>query len=154
MAELQKKPPTFHLNHMEVVCYCECHESPRLSSWHSGSLITCGNIVYVFLFGWWVSLAYFLVGILLFITVIGASYGRSAVIQSLCLRPTRCCNNPFSISLTFQANFAGSCRTTSCGLLARQSIRWILISLDTSISMSSKSSFIIYLFLNWIICTV
>ncbi|XP_044049874.1 putative cation exchanger C521.04c isoform X2 [Siniperca chuatsi] len=43
---------------------------------HSGHLITCGNVAYVFLFGWWVSLTYFLVGILMFITVIGVPYGK------------------------------------------------------------------------------
>lgn len=43
---------------------------------HSGHLITCGNVAYVFLFSWWVSLAYFLVGILMFITIIGAPYGK------------------------------------------------------------------------------
>uniref|UniRef100_A0A7N6BK14 Cation/H+ exchanger protein 2 n=1 Tax=Anabas testudineus TaxID=64144 RepID=A0A7N6BK14_ANATE len=43
---------------------------------HSGHLITFGNVVYVFLFGWWVSLAYFLVGILMFVTVTGAPYGK------------------------------------------------------------------------------
>ncbi|XP_054892065.1 uncharacterized protein LOC129363798 [Poeciliopsis prolifica] len=45
------------------------HSSP-------GHFITCGNLVYVLLFGWWVSLAYFLVGILMFITVIGLPYGK------------------------------------------------------------------------------
>uniref|UniRef100_A0A7N8Y997 Putative cation exchanger C521.04c n=1 Tax=Mastacembelus armatus TaxID=205130 RepID=A0A7N8Y997_9TELE len=43
---------------------------------HSGRLITCGNVTYVLLFGWWVSLAYYLVGILMFITVIGVPYGK------------------------------------------------------------------------------
>uniref|UniRef100_A0A8C4GMD9 Cation/H+ exchanger protein 2 n=1 Tax=Dicentrarchus labrax TaxID=13489 RepID=A0A8C4GMD9_DICLA len=43
---------------------------------HSGRLITCGNVAYVFFFGWWVSLAYFLVGILMFVTIAGAVYGR------------------------------------------------------------------------------
>uniref|UniRef100_A0A4W6E6W7 Cation/H+ exchanger protein 2 n=1 Tax=Lates calcarifer TaxID=8187 RepID=A0A4W6E6W7_LATCA len=43
---------------------------------HSGHLITCGNVAYVFLFGWWVSLAYFLVSILMFITVTGVPYGK------------------------------------------------------------------------------
>ncbi|XP_019934782.2 uncharacterized protein [Paralichthys olivaceus] len=42
----------------------------------SGHFITCGNVLYVFLFGWWVSLAYFLVSILMFITVTGVPYGR------------------------------------------------------------------------------
>ncbi|XP_061899075.1 uncharacterized protein LOC133647038 isoform X2 [Entelurus aequoreus] len=41
-----------------------------------GDLITCGNVVYVVLFGWWVSLAYLLVGLLMFLTVIGAPYGK------------------------------------------------------------------------------
>ncbi|XP_058500338.1 uncharacterized protein LOC131469437 isoform X2 [Solea solea] len=41
-----------------------------------GRLITCGNVLYVFLFGWWVSLAYFLVGLLMFITVTGVPYGK------------------------------------------------------------------------------
>lgn len=42
----------------------------------SGRLITCGNVAYVFLFGWWVSLAYFLVSILMFITITGVPHGR------------------------------------------------------------------------------
>uniref|UniRef100_A0A3B4BHD8 Uncharacterized protein n=1 Tax=Periophthalmus magnuspinnatus TaxID=409849 RepID=A0A3B4BHD8_9GOBI len=41
-----------------------------------GHFITCGNIAYVFLFGWWVSLVYLLVSILMFITIIGFSYGK------------------------------------------------------------------------------
>ncbi|XP_054631687.1 uncharacterized protein LOC129181056 isoform X2 [Dunckerocampus dactyliophorus] len=41
-----------------------------------GRLITCGNAVYVVLFGWWVSLVYVLVGLLMFLTVIGAPYGK------------------------------------------------------------------------------
>ncbi|KAM4619409.1 uncharacterized protein ACJ7VT_008579 [Polymixia lowei] len=43
---------------------------------HSGHLFTCGNIAYVFLFGWWVSLVYLLVSILMFITVVGVPYGK------------------------------------------------------------------------------
>ncbi|KAJ8003063.1 hypothetical protein DPEC_G00165460, partial [Dallia pectoralis] len=43
---------------------------------HAGdNLITCGNVVYVLLFGWWVSLVYFLVSILMFITIVGSPYG-------------------------------------------------------------------------------
>ncbi|KAM4733314.1 uncharacterized protein cax2 isoform 2-T2 [Anableps anableps] len=41
-----------------------------------GQFITCGNLVYVLLFGWWVSLVYFLVGILMFISIIGVPYGK------------------------------------------------------------------------------
>uniref|UniRef100_A0A3Q0RAT8 Cation/H+ exchanger protein 2 n=1 Tax=Amphilophus citrinellus TaxID=61819 RepID=A0A3Q0RAT8_AMPCI len=43
---------------------------------HSGQCITCGNVAYVLLFGWWVSLAYFLVGILMFVTITGVPYGK------------------------------------------------------------------------------
>uniref|UniRef100_A0A8D0B0X7 Cation/H+ exchanger protein 2 n=1 Tax=Sander lucioperca TaxID=283035 RepID=A0A8D0B0X7_SANLU len=43
---------------------------------YSGHLITCGNVVYVLLFGWWVSLAYFLVTPLMFITITGVPYGK------------------------------------------------------------------------------
>uniref|UniRef100_A0A6Q2YAU2 Cation/H+ exchanger protein 1 n=1 Tax=Esox lucius TaxID=8010 RepID=A0A6Q2YAU2_ESOLU len=42
----------------------------------SGSLITCGNMAYCFLFGWWISLSYLLVGVLMFLTIIGAPYGK------------------------------------------------------------------------------
>ncbi|XP_040894418.1 putative cation exchanger C521.04c [Toxotes jaculatrix] len=45
------------------------HSSP-------GHLITFGNVAYVFLFGWWVSLTYFLVGMLMFITIAGAPYAK------------------------------------------------------------------------------
>ncbi|XP_072291427.1 uncharacterized protein [Eucyclogobius newberryi] len=41
-----------------------------------GNFITGGNIAYVFLFGWWVSLVYLLVSVLMFITIIGFSYGK------------------------------------------------------------------------------
>ncbi|XP_068169870.1 uncharacterized protein [Antennarius striatus] len=43
---------------------------------HPGRLITCGNVMYVLLFGWWVSLVYFLVGTLMFITITGIPYGK------------------------------------------------------------------------------
>ncbi|XP_011474575.1 putative cation exchanger C521.04c [Oryzias latipes] len=41
-----------------------------------GQFITFGNIVYVFLFGWWVSLAHLLVGTLMFMTIIGIPHGK------------------------------------------------------------------------------
>ncbi|KAI3371436.1 hypothetical protein L3Q82_024032, partial [Scortum barcoo] len=41
-----------------------------------GHLFTCGNVAYVFLFGWWISLAYFLIGILMFITIACVPYGK------------------------------------------------------------------------------
>ena len=41
----------------------------------SGSVFTIGNIIYVFLFGWWISLTYFLMCPVMFLTVFGAPYG-------------------------------------------------------------------------------
>uniref|UniRef100_A0A668AV14 Cation/H+ exchanger protein 1 n=1 Tax=Myripristis murdjan TaxID=586833 RepID=A0A668AV14_9TELE len=48
----------------------------------AGSVITFGNIVYVFLFGWWISLIYFLICPVMFFTICGAPYGK------LCWRMT------------------------------------------------------------------
>ncbi|XP_044042283.1 cation/H+ exchanger protein 1 isoform X2 [Siniperca chuatsi] len=45
-----------------------------------GSVITFGNIVYVLLFGWWISLIYFLICPVMFLTIFGAPYGK------LCLK--------------------------------------------------------------------
>lgn len=42
----------------------------------SGSLVTVGNVVYVLLFGWWISLFYFLVSLLMFFSIAGIPYGR------------------------------------------------------------------------------
>uniref|UniRef100_A0A672L487 Low affinity vacuolar monovalent cation/H(+) antiporter-like n=1 Tax=Sinocyclocheilus grahami TaxID=75366 RepID=A0A672L487_SINGR len=44
---------------------------------HSGSLITAGNVIYVLLFGWWISIFYFLVSLLMFCTIAGIPYGMS-----------------------------------------------------------------------------
>ncbi|XP_038595121.1 cation/H+ exchanger protein 1 isoform X1 [Micropterus salmoides] len=45
-----------------------------------GSVVTFGNIIYVFLFGWWISLIYFLICPVMFLTIFGAPYGK------LCLK--------------------------------------------------------------------
>lgn len=42
----------------------------------SGSVVSFGNIVYVILFGWWISLIYILVCPLMYLTYICAPYGR------------------------------------------------------------------------------
>ncbi|XP_072310941.1 cation/H+ exchanger protein 1 [Eucyclogobius newberryi] len=42
----------------------------------SGSLVTCGNVAYVIFFGWWTSLIYFIICPLMFLTVLGAVYGK------------------------------------------------------------------------------
>ncbi|NXO62377.1 VNX1 protein, partial [Phainopepla nitens] len=41
-----------------------------------GSMLTCGNVLYLLLFGWWLSLLYILVAAVMFLTVLGAPYGR------------------------------------------------------------------------------
>ncbi|XP_053271178.1 cation/H+ exchanger protein 1 [Pleuronectes platessa] len=41
-----------------------------------GLVVSFGNIVYVFLFGWWISLIYFLVCPIMFLTILGAPYGK------------------------------------------------------------------------------
>lgn len=42
-----------------------------------GSTVTFGNVLYLLLFGWWLSLLYVLVAALMFVTVVGAPYGES-----------------------------------------------------------------------------
>ncbi|XP_009329290.1 PREDICTED: putative cation exchanger C521.04c [Pygoscelis adeliae] len=39
-----------------------------------GSTVTCGNVLYLLLFGWWLSLLYVLVAAMMFITVVGAPF--------------------------------------------------------------------------------
>ncbi|KAJ0057372.1 hypothetical protein NL108_005287, partial [Boleophthalmus pectinirostris] len=41
-----------------------------------GSLVTCGNVAYVIFFGWWISLVYFIICALMFMTVLGGVYGK------------------------------------------------------------------------------
>ncbi|XP_053572354.1 uncharacterized protein LOC128662571 [Bombina bombina] len=41
----------------------------------SESLISFGNVLYVLLFGWWVTIFYLLVSIMMFLTIVGAPYG-------------------------------------------------------------------------------
>uniref|UniRef100_A0A8D2ZEN7 Cation/H+ exchanger protein 1 n=1 Tax=Scophthalmus maximus TaxID=52904 RepID=A0A8D2ZEN7_SCOMX len=43
---------------------------------HKGSLVTFGNVIYLFLFGWWISLIYFLICPIMFLTIFGAPYGK------------------------------------------------------------------------------
>ncbi|NXM74965.1 VNX1 protein, partial [Serilophus lunatus] len=42
----------------------------------AGSTLTCGNVLYLLLFGWWLSLLHVLVAAGMFVTVVGAPYGR------------------------------------------------------------------------------
>lgn len=48
----------------------------------AGSLISCGNVLYVFIFGWWLALVYILVSLLMFSTVIGIPYGQFKPLSS------------------------------------------------------------------------
>ncbi|CAL8318397.1 unnamed protein product [Lota lota] len=41
-----------------------------------GSGLTCGNVFYVIMFGWWISLSYLLMCPIMFLTICGAPYGR------------------------------------------------------------------------------
>uniref|UniRef100_H2MHC3 Cation/H+ exchanger protein 1 n=1 Tax=Oryzias latipes TaxID=8090 RepID=H2MHC3_ORYLA len=50
-----------------------------------GSAITVGNIAYVFLFGWWISLFYILICPLMFLTILGAPYGKLCLKMALYL---------------------------------------------------------------------
>ncbi|NXN31593.1 VNX1 protein, partial [Nycticryphes semicollaris] len=42
----------------------------------AGSTVTCGNVLYLLLFGWWLSFLYVLMAAMMFLTVVGAPYGR------------------------------------------------------------------------------
>ncbi|KAG9280193.1 putative cation exchanger [Astyanax mexicanus] len=42
----------------------------------TGSLLNAGNVFYAIFFGWWISLFYFLVSLLMFCTIIGIPYGK------------------------------------------------------------------------------
>lgn len=91
----------------------------------SGQFITFGNIVYVFLFGWWVSLAHLLVGTLMFMTIIGIPHGKSSrgrwclmFLLSVCFT--------LVFSLILQVSCAGDCADTCCGHLAALFTRYLL----------------------------
>lgn len=53
-----------------------------------GSVVTIGNILYVFLFGWWISLIYILICPIMFLTLIGAPYGMYCITDSISLKIT------------------------------------------------------------------
>lgn len=52
----------------ELTCICDFYL-------FSGSVVTFGNVCYVFLFGWWIALIYILISAVMFLTVAGAAYG-------------------------------------------------------------------------------
>ncbi|KAE8281407.1 hypothetical protein D5F01_LYC20388 [Larimichthys crocea] len=54
----------------------ELHSDLSIVKPQEGSVVTFGNIVYVFLFGWWISLIYFLICPIMFLTIFGAPYGK------------------------------------------------------------------------------
>ncbi|XP_076015106.1 cation/H+ exchanger protein 1 [Genypterus blacodes] len=71
----------------------------------AGSVLTFGNIVYVLLFGWWISLIYLLVCPVMFLTLCGAPYGK------LCWKMTCYFIWPFGKSI----EKAGDVVRKSCG---------------------------------------
>ncbi|KAK2883068.1 hypothetical protein Q8A73_022001 [Channa argus] len=54
----------------------ELHSDLSLVKPQKGSVVNFGNIVYVCLFGWWISLIYFLICPVMFLTICGAPYGK------------------------------------------------------------------------------
>ncbi|XP_013888918.1 cation/H+ exchanger protein 1 isoform X1 [Austrofundulus limnaeus] len=54
----------------------ELHTDLSIVKQQEASVVTFGNIAYVFLFGWWVSLFYILICPVMFLTICGASYGK------------------------------------------------------------------------------
>lgn len=54
----------------------ELHSDLSTVRFQEGSLLTCGNIAYVVFFGWWISLIYFFICPLMFLTILGAVYGK------------------------------------------------------------------------------
>lgn len=69
------------LNFHSVAAYRKAITHACYLSSLSGSVITFGNIIYVLLFGWWISLIYFLICPVMFLTIIGAAYGTYPVHQ-------------------------------------------------------------------------
>ncbi|XP_070710061.1 cation/H+ exchanger protein 1 [Pempheris klunzingeri] len=58
----------------------ELHSDLSIVKPREGSVLNFGNIVYVFLFGWWISLLYLLMCPVMFLTILGVPYGK------LCLK--------------------------------------------------------------------
>ncbi|KAM6961607.1 cation/H+ exchanger protein 1 [Tautogolabrus adspersus] len=54
----------------------ELHSDLSIVKPQEGSVVSFGNIFYVILFGWWMSLIYFLICPLMFLTIFGAPYGK------------------------------------------------------------------------------
>uniref|UniRef100_A0A8C2ZCT4 Cation/H+ exchanger protein 1 n=1 Tax=Cyclopterus lumpus TaxID=8103 RepID=A0A8C2ZCT4_CYCLU len=54
----------------------ELHSDLSFVKLQEGSVATFGNVVYVIIFGWWISLIYFLICPVMFLTIIGAPYGK------------------------------------------------------------------------------
>ncbi|XP_069765423.1 cation/H+ exchanger protein 1 isoform X2 [Narcine bancroftii] len=43
---------------------------------YPGTLVTCDNVLYVLLFGWWIALLYLLIALIMFVTIVGIPYGK------------------------------------------------------------------------------
>ncbi|XP_057711511.1 cation/H+ exchanger protein 1 isoform X2 [Corythoichthys intestinalis] len=77
----------------------ELYSDLRVVKPQGGSTVTFGNIGYVILFGWWMSLTYVVICPVMFLTIIGAPYGK------LCLKLAWYFIWPFGKSVEKAADF-------------------------------------------------
>ncbi|KAM6896119.1 cation/H+ exchanger protein 1 [Lycodopsis pacificus] len=60
----------------------ELHSDLSIVKPQEGSVATFGNILYVILFGWWISLIYLLICPVMFLTIVGAPYGKLCLMMA------------------------------------------------------------------------
>ncbi|KAK9525701.1 hypothetical protein VZT92_016385 [Zoarces viviparus] len=60
----------------------ELHSDLSIVRPQEGSVATFGNILYVILFGWWISLIYLLICPVMFLTIVGAPYGKLCLMMA------------------------------------------------------------------------
>ncbi|XP_043964148.1 cation/H+ exchanger protein 1 isoform X2 [Gambusia affinis] len=79
-------------------------------------VVTFGNIVYVFLFGWWISLIYLLICPVMFLTVFGVPYGK------VCLKLARYIIWPFGKSVQRACRLVdmSAVKPTNCDIVPQE----------------------------------
>ncbi|PWA18287.1 hypothetical protein CCH79_00017809, partial [Gambusia affinis] len=79
-------------------------------------VVTFGNIVYVFLFGWWISLIYLLICLVMFLTVFGVPYGK------VCLKLARYIIWPFGKSVQRACRLVdmSAVKPTNCDIVPQE----------------------------------
>uniref|UniRef100_A0A668APK2 Cation/H+ exchanger protein 1 n=1 Tax=Myripristis murdjan TaxID=586833 RepID=A0A668APK2_9TELE len=114
----------------------------------AGSVITFGNIVYVFLFGWWISLIYFLICPVMFFTICGAPYGK------LCWRMTCFFIWPFGKSIEKASDVMRTCvKSPNCEAIPEETDTED-ISLFTFPSIQCRFSTYVWLLLGYPVLVV